>query len=899
MNPLHQGKKGCLSRRVAFILCVLAAVCLAHGEAWGTLKAYMLKQGRKQIAKTAAKKYIPVANVAATAYETTQFLMEGIDLFDAATEVIEGVVKEQPWAISYNQVYLMGWQVDADNDTSHAISDVSTGSVLGDAANSHAEAVKNTGRMTIYGASQGWASWLGMAGIGAKGTLGGQAIKTIVVQELDQMLDPYNTPIIDPSKQVELEREVQLLYPSGFDYLVRVYYPTSTLDSVGPLYYEAEVFGYLAVYDSTAYELSDAMRPAVYSIAEYYNRAGTVTKHIEGASVCNLASDSFVFFEADTARSISGELVPTYGYKLEDFDLEFYVNAPAWPGGEDQYVRYDFQAIEGGASEGGYVGPQWNVRDANLFQDNFPEDESDIESYVRADMAQDINPSGSSIHPGDSVVVNCFDLFSDGLADYLGGPAIFLHVRVTDIGPYPSRPNLCGPSLAGNYGHYVSNDGTWTIIQGDSARVSGVPEEGKYMFDLNDSLLSRGYRIDYYFSATNTDGETSTVPQRTSIGEHFEFTCLPTFSSDILYVDGYHGYGTLSGNVEQYFMPTFDAVLAPPNNQPDRYDINDPAAFLSNSLGSRATAQQLFGTYRTIVWDSGDISKGTIRDGTPATDKSPDCQVLNEWMEFSPYDVGLWVCGDNVATELSNAMSPPALMLLSYWCGVDLFDDSYFDLTGGLTTPTIKGAAGGIFIHAGVPDQFAIDGRGVSPKRFDVLEKTGSGQYALDYPTFSGTPYHAGIQAVNTNAMERSVRTMWFGFSVASIRGTTGSWPAPIVRNELANNVFAWMEQLVNVDITGSDPPAAYRLGQNYPNPFNPSTTAVFEMRQKGHVTIKIYNVAGQLVRTLVNEVKDKGSHRIIWDGANDAGNTAASGIYFYEMTAGGSVWSKKMVLLR
>ena len=132
----------------------------------------------------------------------------------------------------------------------------------------------------------------------------------------------------------------------------------------------------------------------------------------------------------------------------------------------------------------------------------------------------------------------------------------------------------------------------------------------------------------------------------------FEFTCLPTLNSDILYVDDYHGRGSFWGVAEDYWNSAFAAVI-PSDNLPDRYDVNGPTQFESNGLGSRALRTHLE-AYNKIIWDSGELSEGTISDGSPFYDKSPDCQVLTEWMKLSEHEVGLWVCGDGVAKDLAD-----------------------------------------------------------------------------------------------------------------------------------------------------------------------------------------------------------------------------------------------------
>jgi hypothetical protein len=88
--------------------------------------------------------------------------------------------------------------------------------------------------------------------------------------------------------------------------------------------------------------------------------------------------------------------------------------------------------------------------------------------------------------------------------------------------------------------------------------------------------------------------------------------------------------------------------------------------------------------------------------------------------------------------------------------------------------------------------------------------------------------------------------------------------------------------------------PTGFFLSQNYPNPFNPSTTIQFALPKASLVMLKIYNVLGQEVATLVNEELKIGAYRVNWDGAN-----VPSGVYFYRLQAGDFVETKKLLLLR
>ncbi|PKK83729.1 MAG: hypothetical protein CVT49_06835 [candidate division Zixibacteria bacterium HGW-Zixibacteria-1] len=93
--------------------------------------------------------------------------------------------------------------------------------------------------------------------------------------------------------------------------------------------------------------------------------------------------------------------------------------------------------------------------------------------------------------------------------------------------------------------------------------------------------------------------------------------------------------------------------------------------------------------------------------------------------------------------------------------------------------------------------------------------------------------------------------------------------------------------------------PDRFLLLQNYPNPFNPATTIEYSLPARAHVNLSIFNILGRKVITLVDEARGAGTHRVIWDGANYAGNNVASGIYFYRMEAGEYIETRKMLLIK
>ncbi|UCE20014.1 MAG: T9SS type A sorting domain-containing protein [Gemmatimonadota bacterium] len=96
--------------------------------------------------------------------------------------------------------------------------------------------------------------------------------------------------------------------------------------------------------------------------------------------------------------------------------------------------------------------------------------------------------------------------------------------------------------------------------------------------------------------------------------------------------------------------------------------------------------------------------------------------------------------------------------------------------------------------------------------------------------------------------------------------------------------------------------PTEFHLSQNYPNPFNPSTDIRYQIadnRSAVHTTLKIYNILGQAVRTLVDEVKEPGYYEVTWDGLDEEGHEISSGIYFYRLQSGDFTATRRMVLMK
>ena len=111
---------------------------------------------------------------------------------------------------------------------------------------------------------------------------------------------------------------------------------------------------------------------------------------------------------------------------------------------------------------------------------------------------------------------------------------------------------------------------------------------------------------------------------------------------------------------------------------------------------------------------------------------------------------------------------------------------------------------------------------------------------------------------------------------------------------------FRDLSKLLNINIfSTSDVSPAFNLSNNYPNPFNPSTQIQYAVPRASNVSLVIYNVLGQQVRTLVDAPQNAGRFTVTWDGRDNLGHVVGSGVYFYRLNAGETSLVKKMLMLK
>lgn len=113
--------------------------------------------------------------------------------------------------------------------------------------------------------------------------------------------------------------------------------------------------------------------------------------------------------------------------------------------------------------------------------------------------------------------------------------------------------------------------------------------------------------------------------------------------------------------------------------------------------------------------------------------------------------------------------------------------------------------------------------------------------------------------------------------------------------------IYSTIEPPFNPDAIGDNEsiPAAFALKQNYPNPFNPETTIEFDLNVKSNIELSIYNVSGQLIKTVREGELNAGTYKVVWNGTDLNGNSVSSGIYYYRLKTDDKTSTKKMLLLK
>jgi hypothetical protein len=447
----------------------------------------------------------------------------------------------------------------------------------------------------------------------------------------------------------------------------------------------------------------------------------------------------------------------------------------------------------------------------------------------------------------------------------------------------------------------------WTKIQMDSTRDRyGNLWENQYNVDLHDSLFVPGDTVWFFFGASGglPASETNYWSEFTGAVDDIavaattpmEFTSLPAAGwirgGDILYVDGADGSGA-----QLAFDTAFQALGL--TYYVDRYDQRGPEIGVNNGPASRVANidNQILGCYNRIVWSTGTIRFGP-GDGGYSWNKSDDMTLLYRFVRKLEWAGGLYLNGDDFADHWnSNLGSPNSYNLRNQYINFD-----YAGNLGGNPIPRPEISAlvvgePGTFFADGPPDTLVAFGGCPDIRDFDVVNATGlSTQEMSYYAPGSGTGAVVSQRTANTNG--DTVGVVLSGFGLDAVHDDHPETISDAVVH--LDRILRWLGNRIGTGVVSDVPEQRNMLYRNFPNPFNPTTTISYSLRETSAVSLRVYDVSGRLVRTLVDDVMPAGAiHQVVWDGRNSSGAYVASGVYFYRLSSSDYTNTYKMVLLK
>ena len=141
------------------------------------------------------------------------------------------------------------------------------------------------------------------------------------------------------------------------------------------------------------------------------------------------------------------------------------------------------------------------------------------------------------------------------------------------------------------------------------------------------------------------------------------------------------------------------------------------------------------------------------------------------------------------------------------------------------------------------------------------------------------------------------------GFNAYFLPGNMDQADGAILAVHLENEILIETEPSVYSSVSGGSDesafPASFRLCQNFPNPFNHSTTIRFFLLTAEHLVIKVFDIRGNEIRTLANQMFSAGDHKLFWDGLDRKGQELASGFYIYRVESDEQIMQKKMLMIK
>ena len=449
--------------------------------------------------------------------------------------------------------------------------------------------------------------------------------------------------------------------------------------------------------------------------------------------------------------------------------------------------------------------------------------------------------------------------------------------------------------------HYRTNGGSFQAVP----LAQSSPALPTFWYaDVPPGNYPSNTRLEYYFAVTDSQDVTSTLPAGAlDDQEYFSTSVLPLKSATnpaLACFDSLASILFVNNFARREERPLVADALTALGYKFDTWNVNGSSSLVGNTPGGStvgdfyvwpATPVNSLLQYDTIIWHSGNLSVGPLR--------REDQALIQSWIQQPGKSRNFLVSGDDVASALQAGENHNDF--LGFTCGTMWLRDLWENFPQDSLAPIVAGVPGspsaGRLMHAdaGCPLIDDFDLINTSP----TAPINGRSGVYLRYPNGypAATRYATEYSGVGTD----SARTIFMAFSFNNIQ--EGVERIQLMQKTMSDYFGiqpCFDATAVEENPTTPVPAVPNRLYQNAPNPFNPETTIRYSVASPGQVTIRIFNAAGALVRTLVDKPETTGSHSVRWNATDNSGRRLGSGVYFYEIqTAGGFRAARKLVLLK
>jgi len=559
-----------------------------------------------------------------------------------------------------------------------------------------------------------------------------------------------------------------------------------------------------------------------------------------------------------------------------------------------------------------YEGPVISGRSL-LFNDGFPAsgelDPEDLASHsVRLDCARNIADDDLVNQPGDSIWVDV-DVVRTGAVLH-GMPR--MHVRMVANPIFDAVRVL--PEGFTQIGEVVegSVEGLYTYADADETMLI----VDRYNFDLPDEgFFYPGDRLRYYFRAEdNLGGDIgvaifpadtagyASLEYRSGYPVEFEARALPTvLDDDYSYFDQprilFWQDGT-TGSGHDVWLDALEETNCILGRHVDVFVTQAPSSGVGNSLGGRANAAMLAG-YDGLVYSSGSLNYRSL-SGDNDSEVSDDVALLTEWFEFGGKRA--LFMGDGMLSGLLN-QGGSAAAFSDRFLQADLVAYSIQPYISNQVVPRVEAVPGnGILVNA---DRWFANGGCPYINTFDGVITIGGAEWMAEFTDPNGNPgAYPYAAAWRSYEFDTDTDVVALPMDLRFVEATS-DWETPYgdmtIRGSMLTDILCgWhLCPIIYDGVEDGGLPAGHTTARAYPNPFNPATTIDLSLARTGPVTVTVFNIRGERVRTLLDEHLEAGRHEILWDGTDQRGRASSSGVYFYEVKADGREIMEKIALIK